>query len=200
MLTDLPEPTGVNLTEVDLSEGYLVEKGAPTLAGLKSGNLFSCAYGSKKSLFREIAAINRVIVKKGLRLIPLRFREGRALLYLYRPAMLGRDLARPEAADLLKEAGYPELSQNKCLAELMRRLRAGGDFPHEIGLFLGYPVEDVRGFIEQGAAGSKYCGLWQVYGDVNRARRLFASYKNCTARWVARFNRGVPLEALTESV
>ena len=182
-----------------MSEEYLVKKGAPTLAGLKSANLFSCAYGSKKSLFREIAAINRVIVKKGLRLIPLRFRGGRALLYLYRPAMLGRDLARPEAALLLKEAGYPEPGRNRCLAELTRRLRQGGGFPHEIGLFLSYPAEDVRGFIEQGAAGSTYRGAWQVYGNVTRAQSLFAAYKNCTARWVDRYHRGVPLEALTES-
>lgn len=179
-----------------MSEGYIVEKAAPTLAGLKSGNLFSCDYGSKKRLIREIAAVNRIIVKKGLRLIPLRFWQGRVLLYLYRPARLRRDLTVPEAARLLKDAGYGGLSQEKCLVELIRRLRQGGDFPHEIGLFLGYPVEDVRGFMEQGAAGSKYCGLWQVYGDVQRAQSLFAAYKSCTARWVSRFNSGMPLEAL----
>lgn len=179
-----------------MTEKYIVEKGAPTLAGLKSGNLFSCAFGSQKQLYREIAAVNRVIVKKGLRLIPLRLREGRALLYLYRPQSLLRDLSRPEAARLLREAGYTRLSLNDCLRELIRRLRCEGDFPHEIGLFLSYPVEDVRGFMEQGAARAKLSGQWQVYGDVELARSLFAAYKSCTDRTIRRFDSGTPLEAL----
>ena len=183
-----------------MSEELLIRSAAPTLAGLKAGSLFPCRFGSRAQLTDELRQINRRLGGKGLRLLPLRIREDSALLYLYRPRLLQRDLENREARRLLAEVGYDDLRPGRCLPQLLRRFRSGTDFPHEIGLFLGYPVEDVRGFIEQGAAGSKYCGLWQVYGDVNRARRLFASYKNCTARWVARFNRGVPLEALTESV
>lgn len=183
-----------------MSEKYIVEKGAPTLAGLKSGNLFSCACASRPELIREIAAINRTLVKKGLRLILLRIHKGRALLYLYRPDLLRRDLGRPEAARLLREAGYGDADPRKCLTELIRRLRENGDFPHEIGLFLGYPVEDVRGFMEQGAAGCRFSGMWKVYGDVRQAQCLFAAYKNCTARCLSCFNSGTPLEALAVTV
>lgn len=179
-----------------MSGGSIIKNAAPTLAGLKSGSLFSCACGSEQRLCREIAAINRVIVKKGLRLIVMRFWQGRALLYLYRPEMLGQHLSQPGAARLLRESGYRDLHPHKCLMELIKRLREDKDFPHEIGLFLGYPVEDVRGFMEQGADNCKYCGLWRVYGDVEQARALFAAYKSCTDLWLRRFNSGVPLETL----
>ena len=32
--------------------------------------------------------------------------------------------------------------------------------PHEVGLFLSYPPEDVKGFIDHRASGFKSAGLW----------------------------------------
>ena len=115
--------------------------------------------------------MNRVLVPRGLRLVPLRREKGRALLYLFRPAALSRDLAQGEVRRLLRQAGYRDLGQGACLAELRRRLGAGGDFPHEIGLFLGYPPEDVAGFVRHRGKGCKCVGCWKVYGDEAAARR-----------------------------
>lgn len=57
------------------------------------------------------------------------------------------------------------------------KLQSDPDFPHEIGLFLGYPAEDVKGFIENKAACSKCSGCWKVYGDEQAARILFKNIK-----------------------
>ena len=59
------------------------------------------------------------------------------------------------------------------MACLIRRLRENDEFPHEIGLFLGYPIEDVVGFIRYAGKGCKLSGLWKVYGDAEAASRLF---------------------------
>ena len=53
------------------------------------------------------------------------------------------------------------------------RIAMSKDFPHEIGLFLGYPIEDVVGFIRYAGKGCKLSGLWKVYGDAEAASRLF---------------------------
>lgn len=183
-----------------MSEEYLIHHGAPTLAGLKTGSLFPCVYESYDHLKKEIRAVNRALARKGLRLIPLRHGGGRALLYLYRPSRLGRDLARAEAAELLLDAGYTDLRQESCLHELMRRLQTFGEFPHEIGLFLSYPPEDVRGFIEHGGHDSKCCGCWKVYGDVKRAQELFSRYKKCTDCYRRQSAMGVPIDRLAVTV
>ena len=39
-------------------------------------------------------------------------------------------------------------------------------FPHEMGVLLGYPVEDVRGFMEQNGQNALYQGYWKVYAHV----------------------------------
>ena len=51
------------------------------------------------------------------------------------------------------------------------RLRRESDFPHEVGLFLGYPPRDVEGFIREKARRAKCTGAWKVYGDEEAARK-----------------------------
>lgn len=65
------------------------------------------------------------------------------------------------------------------LDDLQMRMIQTADFPHEIGLFLGYPVEDVLGFLENKGKNYSYCGHWKVYSDVERAKKLFAQYDRC---------------------
>ena len=107
-----------------MSEDTVIRHGAPTLAGMKTGNLFPCFFSSPQALAEELRAMNRVLVPRGLRLVPLRREKGRALLYLFRPAALSRDLAQGEVRRLLRQAGYRDLGQGACLAELRRRLGA----------------------------------------------------------------------------
>ena len=148
-----------------MSVDYVIQHAAPTLAGIKTGNLFPCFFSSPQAMVRDLRAINQVLVPRGLRLLPLRRDNTRVLLYLFRPAALSRDLSRGEARRLLRQAGYQDLAQHACLRELKRRLQAGGTFPHEIGLFLGYPPEDVAGFMTHQGKHCKCVGCWKVYGD-----------------------------------
>ena len=84
--------------------------------------------------------------------------------------------------------------------KLIERLRAYDEFPHEIGLFLSYPPEDVKGFIEHHAADFKYAGLWKVYGDEQRARDLFAKYQRCTEIYFQRLHAGSSIAQLAVNV
>ena len=66
---------------------------------------------------------------------------------------------------ILKRYGYTCERSDRCVAELVIRMREQKEFPHEVGLFLGYPPEDVHGFIENRAQCAKCIGAWKVYGD-----------------------------------
>ncbi len=174
----------------------LIRHGAPTLAGLKTANLFPCRLIPRAALLRELRDTNQVLVPRGLRLLPLRLEEDRALLYLFRPDRLRRDLSAHTAQRLLDQAGYPNCQILPCLRELRRRLESGTGFPHEIGLFLGYPPEDVQGFICHQGRGCKLTGCWKVYGDEQAARQCFAAYRSCTESYCRRRARGEGLAGL----
>ena len=75
-----------------------------------------------------------------------------------------------------------------------------GDFPHEVGLFLSYPPEDVQGFIDHRAMDFKCAGLWKVYGDQQRAQALFDRFRRCTQRYCALWQTGLRLEQLAVAV
>ena len=179
-----------------MSEDYLVRNCAPTLAGLKTGSIFTCPCEDQKLLLNAIRQLNRRLCHKGLRLLPLRFSDRKALLYLFRPARLRRDLSHPLAQHLLRCHGYEAGSCEKCVVRLAKKLRRRGDFPHEIGLFLGYPPEDVQGFICQGPDCCKCTGCWKVYGDPEAAQRKFAQFKHCTSVYRRRWSETGDLDRL----
>ena len=88
-----------------MAEEMLVLYGAPTLAKLKTGNLFSCPADEVKT--KWLCRMNRMLVPKGLRLIPVRGMNSRVLLYIYRPLELKRDLTDDRARRILQGKGYP---------------------------------------------------------------------------------------------
>lgn len=172
---------------------------APTLASIKTGSLFSCAYATEEELYESVRSLNVRLTGKGLRVLPLRCREGRALIYVYRPNQLERDLRNGTARRLLRECGYDGGSANRCVMQLIGRLRGKEEFPHEIGLFLGYPPEDVEGFMHRRGE-AKYTGCWKVYGDVESAQRTFEQYRRCTECCLRRLSLGDAIEGLTVAV
>jgi len=101
---------------------------------------------------------------------------------------------------ILKCKGYDCTNLSQCICRLIQKLQSDPDFPHEIGLFLGYPAEDVKGFIENKAACSKCSGCWKVYGDEQAARILFKKYKKCTEIYCRRWKSGVAVEQLTITI
>lgn len=180
-----------------MSEDFIIRHCAPTLAGIKTGNLFTCPCENKEALLHSLRQLNKRLGGKGLRILPMRFSEKKALIYLYRPGKLRKDLAHTTAAQLLISHGYNTGSCEKCVVHLAKKLRQQEDFPHEIGLFLGYPPEDVYGFIENNACGCKCTGCWKVYGDEEAAKKKFAQYKKCTQVYYDQWAKGKAIERLT---
>ena len=176
-----------------MSEELIVRHCAPTLANLKTGSLFVCPITDRPSFFSSLRSLNELLVPKGLRALPLRIREYSALVYLYRPSRLKKDLEDPAAIKILQDHGYS--CYGRCLPKLIERVRASEEFPHEIGLFLGYPPEDVQGFLDHRPC--KCSGCWKVYGDENKAKKTFDLYKKCERVYCQQLARGIDIKRLT---
>lgn len=183
-----------------MSDDIMVNNCAPTLAGIKTGSLFSCQVKTDQELWNTIRRWNGRLKEKGLRVLPLRFRNGKALIYVFRPQSLRKDLCREESFQILQQNGYLSAHMETCLKHLIFRLRTEEQFPHEIGLFLGYPPEDVKGFIDNKAGNYKCIGYWKVYGNVNTAQKLFQSYKTCKEIYTKLYRKGTAMEELAVAI
>ena len=141
--------------------------------------------------------LNAVLLPKGVALALLRTDAQRALLYLYRTSTLFQELQREEVRAFLRQWGYQRFSPEEALAHLRERVAAAGSFPHEIGVFLGYPLSDVQEFIRSSGRNCLLSGYWKVYSNADAAREIFARYRKCTDVYLRRFQDGFSLSRLT---
>lgn len=174
-----------------MSDERVVRQCSPTLAGIKTGNLFPC---DDVLVYADIRKMNRKLVPKGLRMIPIRFR-GMLLVYLYRPGRLEKDLQVPRARQILMERGCEPESEGRMVTQLVRRFGRGDGFPHEVGLFLGYPPEDVDAFIHR-RLDACCVGCWKAFGNEEQAQRKFTMFKKCTRTYCMLYEKGIPVEKL----
>ncbi|MCM1480644.1 MAG: DUF3793 family protein [Muribaculaceae bacterium] len=152
---------------------------APTLLGIKCASLVSLS-AEEFDLDFHMEYFNRRASAKGLKSKILCQCGERKLMLFYSEKMLEKRLAEDGVQRILREYGYPKNSFiPENLERLSERIGKCGEFPHEIGIFLGYPTEDVEGFIKNKGENFKMCGCWKVYGSEEKAKRTFENYSRC---------------------
>ena len=152
-------------------EQALIEHCSPTLVGLKPASLFRFQPADTREFVRAFLSLRSQLAGAGLRLVSLRGcrRTGAYLLYLYRERALLELLEGRAHQAFLRSMGYaPWTGLRDCLRQLASRLCLQAEFPHEIGVFLGDPLDDVKGFIRHKGRNYTYCGCWKCYGDPRR--------------------------------
>lgn len=180
-----------------MSEEILVRHCSPTLANIKTGNLVNCRIDSIFKLKKDIISLNSVLNAKGVSIRILYFSSERALIYVYRPEKLIFDMQNSRSKSFLESIGYKGKTTDELINELSERVYSCGGFPHEIGLFLGYPIDDVISFIENKGKNFKCCGCWKVYHDELNAKKTFEKYKKCTNIYCKKYLQGLSLKRLT---
>lgn len=194
----------------------LVRLAGGVIAGVKPAAIFSIpmkAFSAgqwrwlvRHALDEALRAYARSLPDYGVSLSVLYRTDRRVYLLVWRPTMLAKAFEDPELVAIVREAGYRGSTTDELVIELRRRLVAyyvasseGSpvEFPHEIGVFLGYPAEDVRGFLEGREATCK--GAWHAYGDERVARSRFRVLEMHERRCRARFDAGEPFDALFAS-
>lgn len=185
-------------------ETALVTYCAPALAGVKPANLF--LYRPKGGVEAVRAAVGfwtEELAPRGIRVRVLRecAEDASCLVYLYREAWLGRILSDAAVLSFLRSCGYGGGGGTAALLRtLSGRLGSGGQFPHEIGVFLGYPLSDVVAFLENRGRNYAFCGCWKAYGDTDGARRCSERYRRCSLIYRRMFERGTPIQRLAVAV
>ncbi|MBO5544403.1 MAG: DUF3793 family protein [Oscillospiraceae bacterium] len=175
-------------------EELLVEQCAPTLCGRKAANLFRVSGMDREEVIRCVEYWNAQLSVCHISVKVLKECGcGRGfLIYVCRTRWLSHVLKGRRTREFLKTEGY-QISDDaeEMLSQLSERLCVSAGFPHEIGVFLGYPLRDVVGFIENHGENYTCVGCWKVYGNPEQAKKLFASYRRCTEQCLTRFRSGI---------
>ena len=168
------EKKGVSDTMENQLDRLLAAYCSPALVGIKPANLVSCDRTIYPDLPEQLETYREAFAPRGMRFEIVCACHARYLLLVYNEAQLERYMRDERVQYVLHRFGYPVGSPlSELLAVLRKRIACTDGFPHEIGLFLGYPIEDVVGFIRNSGRGCKLSGYWKVYGDAEAASRLF---------------------------
>ena len=155
---------------------------APLIVGLKMSNLFVTEPDTYRSLRRILqgGSISCFLLTKSQRKLSL---------LLYKKNDLAKYIKKRDIRCFMQECGYDEnLSLEEMIAEFATRysmyMSGHGDFPHEMGIILGYPLEDVNGFMCNQGKNYLLSGYWKVYNRPANARRIFKEYDEATERMI----------------
>ncbi|APG28651.1 hypothetical protein A7E78_12905 [Syntrophotalea acetylenivorans] len=170
--------------ERDCLASFLALEAAEVLAGVKPANLVQLR-NRRQPCGRNLHQLwklysNTLLAGSALKALSLRQKETGDLMLFYTPELLQSHLQHPKTAKFLKQLGYltPENLQ-QTLAELQKRFQTEVDMPHEIGLFLGYPLKDVAGFMGCSDKPCTGCRQWRIYGDPAPSLALSDRYAAC---------------------
>ncbi len=172
-------------------ERLLASHCAPVLFRKKTANLVAAEQGLAAYLPEVLA---------GSRISWIKLCSCRKYCHLlfYDRERLERYLEKEEHQEFLRAYGYEGRELPEKLQLLAERYegyqKRGGEFPHEIGLFLEYPLEDIEGFILHQGKDALECGYWKVYGNVDRAREVFRLYDRLRQTLTALVAAGVSLK------
>ena len=179
-------------------EAVLVRQCAPTLAGMKPGSIFCFNHSPLEVSRQKVCQWNKQLAPFGLtvQILLERPSSSSVIVFVYRRDRLEQMLSDDAYQSFLAQAGYERTNLDDLLEQLAQRLRTQPEFPHEIGVFLGYPLRDVIGFIKNHGRNFTCCGFWKSYGDPAEMQVCFACYRRCIQTYVAMFEQGIPLERL----
>ncbi len=139
---------------------------------------------------------------QGINFSLLRSSENSFLVFVYNFAWIQALLKNRRINNYLKNKNYPVQEGAKAvLNELLFRLnqasaKNGNSYPHEVGIFLGYPLSDVAAFEKTCGQGEADRGYWKSYSDSSTARQTWALYKECAKFCVEQFNCGIKVQQI----
>lgn len=166
---------------------------APLLSGVKISNILIVEKRHKKQIYQLFSG-SRILVYL------LCEDNEKAIFLLFDRTLMESLLLQEETRKLLSELGYQSFRLGYVLREYADRyeryMKNKQAFPHEMGLLLGYPMEDIRGFIENNGQNFLYTGYWKVYGNLSEKLLVFETYQKAKERVMRLVHNGACISTI----
>jgi hypothetical protein len=176
---------------IDRLEMQMAMQCAPLITGLKVSNLLNIRR-------EDFLSMQEIVKHSQLSWYLLFETEAKITVLLFHRDSLENYLEKRQVREMFKQAGYVNLSLGGVLKEFSIRYReymeTKNDFPHEMGLLLGYPTEDVKGFITHQGDACLCVGYWKVYAHKERKLKIFEGFEKAKERLIQLLSCGVSMK------
>lgn len=172
---------------------FIIDRIGATIAGVKPAELLNLPskYNCNKISWESCKKC--ILKSSNIKLRVIDKYKGRRHVLFYQEQSLNNVLKQAETIKLLVELGYPRNYTLEVYLDYLTDRLNSDEFPHEIGIFLGYPLKDVKGYLGKSNLRLVHSNGWQVYGNVHVSQRRLESFKE------ARFKVRRQLNTLLEN-
>lgn len=187
--------------DTENAENQLILQCAPVITGMKISNLLII----QNQYLRQIS---KLLSCSKISYYVLYASKEKATVLLYDRKKLVNYIAGEKVRLFFRESGYEDFEPEAVFRRLRKRYEIYRQndaeternrlFPHELGLLLGYPLEDVQGFIQNGGKNSLYTGYWKVYYNVPLKKALFLQYERAKETLIELVSNGVGIAEILD--
>ena len=143
---------------------WIVEQLGPVILGAKPAEIMSFPSYNKIDNFEELVE-QLFNLSKVIRFKIFYPPNGCMKILFYNSKTLDRTLRDFRNHKFLRGLGYSEEINLDIYLDILTDKLKEGDMPHEIGVFLGYPLKDVIGFMGHPSLKLTKVNRWRVYGN-----------------------------------
>jgi len=153
---------------------FLVESLAPLVWGIKPSVLLNVSLENEL----EWKEFERLFTQqKALQIKKIRKLNGRLQVIFYQREILDSVLRQKPIQDFLRTLSYPKQYSLKAYLSLLKHRITSLEFPHEVGVFLGYPLKDVLSFMGLLPLPYRKTQGWRIYGDESPSNEVYEKYR-----------------------
>ncbi len=157
-------------------ENFLIYNSSLVIAGIKPAATITIKKNKNRLYNSWLKFGSDFIEAINLDFIELRESDDSIIIMIYDKIILKNELNKKSYIEFLENIGYSFNSDVNYYINKLKSRYEKYHCPHELGLFLGIPFEDVKDFMECTTKKCLLCGYWKVYNDSDKARKIFNSY------------------------
>lgn len=156
---------------------HLVDLIGATMVGVKPAELLNIPLnkgGTKNSDWEEFRVC--FLRDNNIKLREIKKQNERVQVLFYHTTALNNALCNNANLKFLRSLGYPEQYSVEGYVDFLVNRLNRKDFPHEIGIFLGYPFKDVLGYIGHPSLKLVNINGWRIYGNDKLSNKRYQSF------------------------
>lgn len=173
---------------------------APTIKGLKAATTVTLCNHDRNMMDNWKSNKKKLLQKFNISAFELKETANAVVVLFYKESVLENKINNQLVQCYLSSFGYtPEMTITEKLTLLKKRYQKNA-CPHELGLFLGFPLEDVKTFIESPHIECLICGYWKVYKDKHYAIKTFKDFDNAKLEIISKVCSGISLTKILSEI
>ena len=172
------------MEERECIEKFLIYNASLVISGVKPSATITIKKGNENLYDKWIKYGISFLKEIDIQYINLRECSNALIILIYSEGKLSNYIFKEENKRFLRQLGYSEENDMREYLEILKRRYKEFNCPHELGIFLGFPLNDVKDFMNCKDKKCLSCGYWLVYNNLQEAQEIFSKYDKVKAHTV----------------